>query len=190
MSPAPIALTCGEPAGVGPEITIKAWETLRRDLAFFWIGDPSHLPSDCAWQEIHSPDQATAVMPDALPVLSYDFSSKNRLGHPDAAHAQHVINVIRRAVELANSGAASAICTNPIHKKALIDGAGFAYPGHTEFLAHLGGDVDVVMMLASDQLRVVPATIHIPLSQVPSALASYADGYLSELRSDAKLVRG
>ena len=172
MSPAPIALTCGEPAGVGPEITIKAWETLRRDLAFFWIGDPSHLPSDCAWQEIHSPDQATAVMPDALPVLSYDFSSKNRLGHPDAAHAQHVINVIRRAVELANSGAASAICTNPIHKKALIDGAGFAYPGHTEFLAHLGGDVDVVMMLASDQLRVVPATIHIPLSQVPSTLTS------------------
>ena len=172
MSPAPIALTCGEPAGVGPEITIKAWETLRRDLAFFWIGDPSHLPSDCAWQEIHSPAQAAAVMPDALPVLSHDFSSKNRLGRPDAAHAQHVINVIRRAVKLANSGAASAICTNPIHKKALIDGAGFAYPGHTEFLAHLGGDVDVVMMLASDQLRVVPATIHIPLSQVPSTLTS------------------
>jgi 4-hydroxythreonine-4-phosphate dehydrogenase len=71
---------------------------------------------------------------------------------------------------LAKSGAASAICTLPIHKKALKDGANFAYPGHTEYLAHLGGVDRVVMMLASDQLRVVPTTIHIPLADVPGAL--------------------
>jgi 4-hydroxythreonine-4-phosphate dehydrogenase len=81
-----------------------------------------------------------------------------------------VIDAIETGVSLVQSGAASALCTAPIHKKALIDGADFAYPGHTEFLAALAGRSRVVMMLASEQLRVVPATIHIPLSQVPSRL--------------------
>lgn len=78
--------------------------------------------------------------------------------------------MIARAVALVQADQASAICTAPINKKALKDGAGFAYPGHTEYLAALAGQSDVVMMLASEQLRVVPATIHIPLSDVPSAL--------------------
>lgn len=78
--------------------------------------------------------------------------------------------MIARAVDLVQTGAACAICTAPIHKKALQDGANFAYPGHTEYLAALAGVDDVVMMLASDQLRVVPATIHIALDQVPRAL--------------------
>ena len=169
---APIALTCGEPAGVGPEISVKAWEQLHDELAFFWIGDPDQLPDGTTWKAIESPDHAADVMPHALPVLSHDFSTKNRPGQPDARNAQNIVDVITRAVRLAQSGQASAICTNPIHKKALIDGAGFSYPGHTEFLAHLGDDADVVMMLASDQLRVVPATIHIPLTAVPGALTA------------------
>jgi 4-hydroxythreonine-4-phosphate dehydrogenase len=78
-----------------------------------------------------------------------------------------VIEVIERAGALVQSGMAGAICTAPIHKKALKDGAGFAFPGHTEFLAHLAGVDRVVMMLACPGLRVVPATIHIPLSEVP-----------------------
>ena len=78
--------------------------------------------------------------------------------------------MIARAVDLIRQGQASSLCTAPIHKKALQDGAGFAYPGHTEYLAALGGNVPVVMMLASDSLRVVPVTIHIPLASVPSQL--------------------
>ena len=93
-------------------------------------------------------------------------------GQPDPAHAAYVIAVIARAVGLVQSGAASAICTAPIHKKALKDGAGFAFPGHTEFLAHLAGVGRVVMMLACPGLRVVPATIHIPLAEVPHALTA------------------
>jgi 4-hydroxythreonine-4-phosphate dehydrogenase len=80
--------------------------------------------------------------------------------------------VIARAVDLAQAGKVSAICTAPLHKKALKDGAGFAFPGHTEFLAHLAGVDRVVMMLACPGLRVVPATIHIPLAEVPAALTA------------------
>jgi 4-hydroxythreonine-4-phosphate dehydrogenase len=78
--------------------------------------------------------------------------------------------VIERAVRLVTAGEAAAICTAPIHKKALKDGAGFAFPGHTEFLAHLAGVEQVVMLLACPGLRVVPATIHIALAEVPKAL--------------------
>ncbi len=81
-----------------------------------------------------------------------------------------MIQVIERAVGLVLSGKASALCTAPIHKKALKDGAGFPFPGHTEFLAHLAGVERVVMMLACPELRVVPATIHIALAEVPAAL--------------------
>ncbi len=83
-----------------------------------------------------------------------------------------MIDVIARGVDLVQSGAASALCTAPIHKQALQDGAGFAYPGHTEYLAALAGVPRVVMMLACDQLRVVPTTIHLPLADVPGALTA------------------
>jgi 4-hydroxythreonine-4-phosphate dehydrogenase len=168
MSPAPIALTCGEPAGIGPELAAPAFEALRGELPFFWIGDPTHL--DCAYTLIDAPAQAVGT--DSLPVLAHGFGSARTPGTPQPDQAQHVIDVIARAVDLATSGAASALCTAPIHKKALQDGAGFAYPGHTEYLAALAGTSDVVMMLASDQLRVVPATIHIALKEVPMALTA------------------
>jgi 4-hydroxythreonine-4-phosphate dehydrogenase len=80
------------------------------------------------------------------------------------------VTAIERAVDLVRTGVASAITTCPISKKALIDGAGFRFPGHTEYLADLAGNPPVVMMLVCDALRVVPATIHIPLSEVPNAL--------------------
>ena len=103
-------------------------------------------------------------------MLRHDFAAGAVAGKPDPANAQGVIDVIARGVDLVRSGVASALTTAPIHKKALKDGAGFAYPGHTEYLAALAGGSDVVMMLASDQLRVVPATIHIALDQVPNVL--------------------
>jgi 4-hydroxythreonine-4-phosphate dehydrogenase len=104
--------------------------------------------------------------------MRHDFSAANPAGQLVAQNAAGVISVIERAVGLALSGKVSAVCTSPIHKKALKDGANFAFPGHTEFLAHLAGDVPVVMMLACDVLRVVPATIHIALAEVPATLTA------------------
>ena len=168
--PAPVALTCGEPAGIGPELAVQARTILGNSLPFFWVGDTRHLPTSAPFTEIVSPSDAASVDADRLPVLPHIFAAANVPGQPDPANAQGVIDVIARGVDLVQSGAASALCTAPIHKQALQDGAGFAYPGHTEYLAALAGADHVVMMLASDMLRVVPATIHIPLKDVPEAL--------------------
>lgn len=167
---APVALSCGEPAGIGPEIAAAAWAQLRADLPFVWIGDPSHLPEGTPWTAIKDPAEATQLAADALPVLARDFGGKRVPGQAQPGHAKHVIDAIAEGAELARAGVCSALCTAPIHKQALMDGGGFAFPGHTEFLADLAGVDRVVMMLACPELRVVPATIHIALSQVPQAL--------------------
>ncbi|WP_421703678.1 4-hydroxythreonine-4-phosphate dehydrogenase PdxA [Aliiroseovarius sp.] len=166
----PIALTIGEPAGIGPDLVPQAWEALRGELDFVLLGDPSHLPAGTAFECVDSAADAARVMPNAVPVLRMDFDAPRHPGQAVAAHAPHVIEAIARAVALVQAGEASAICTAPIHKKALKDGAGFAFPGHTEYLAHLAGASDVVMMLACEELRVVPATIHIPIHDVPTRL--------------------
>ncbi|MBK0326870.1 4-hydroxythreonine-4-phosphate dehydrogenase PdxA [Rhodobacteraceae bacterium F11138] len=167
---APIALTCGDPAGVGPELAAKAWQALRQDCPFLWIGDPRHLPHGIPTVMVQTPAQAMTACATGLPVLAHRFAAEATPGAPTPSNAQGVVDVIERAVTLVQSGQAGAICTAPINKKVLIDGAGFAYPGHTEFLAALAGRARVVMMLASDQLRVVPATIHVALSEVPHVL--------------------
>ncbi len=168
----PIIVTCGEPAGIGPELAPKL---LAADVPFVWLGDPRHLPEGTDWAEVTD----LADLPQGvLPVLRHDFAAPATPGQATPANARGVIEVIERAVALTMAGQAAGICTLPINKKALKDGAGFAFPGHTEFLAHLAGDVDVAMMLASTTVqppcRVVPATIHIALSQVPSALTAAA----------------
>ncbi len=169
---APVALTCGEPAGVGPELAVKAWHELGADLPFFLIGDPRHLPRDVSAIEIADPAEAADAARHGVPLLAHRFAAPATAGVATPANAQGVIDVIRRGVDLVQSGAASALCTGPIHKKALQDGAGFGFPGHTEFLAHLAGVKQVVMMLASDQLRVVPVTIHIAIAEVPAMLTA------------------
>ncbi len=166
----PIALSCGEPAGIGPEISVAARAVLGDSLPFFWIGDPRHLPRGTAVREISRAEDALSVPASHLPVLPLPFGGTAVAGQPQAANASGVIQAIETGVALVMRGEAAAICTAPIHKKALKDGAGFAFPGHTEFLAHLAGVDRVVMMLACDALRVVPATIHIALSEVPQAL--------------------
>ena len=168
----PIIVTCGEPAGIGPELAPKL---LAADVPFVWLGDPRHLPEGTDWAEVTD----LADLPQGvLPVLRHDFAAPATPGQATPANARGVIEVIERAVALTMAGQAAGICTLPINKKALKDGAGFAFPGHTEFLAHLAGDVDVAMMLASTTVqppcRVVPATIHIALSQVPGALTPAA----------------
>jgi len=167
---APVVLSCGEPAGIGPELAAAAWDALRETLPFVLIGDPAHLPVQTPLSLIDDLSQAQDAARTALPVLPHEFSGPLTQGTPNPDHAQGVIDVIARGVDLVRSGDASALCTAPIHKKALQDGAHFAYPGHTEYLAALAGVESVVMMLASPALRVVPATIHIPLAQVPDAL--------------------
>lgn len=168
----PIVLTCGDPAGVGPELAVQARLALGTDIPFAWIGDPRHLPHGTEIALINAPIDALGIDPSVLPVLAHDFAAKALHGQPIAENAQGVIDVIARAVALATSGAAGAICTAPIHKKALKDGANFAFPGHTEFLAHLAGVKTAVMMLAAPELRVVPVTIHIALDQVRTHLTA------------------
>ena len=168
----PIIVTCGEPAGIGPELAPKL---LAAGVPFVWLGDPRHLPAGTAWAEV---TDLSALPQGVLPVLRHDFAAPATPGQATPANARGVIEVIERAVTLTMAGQAAGLCTLPINKKALKDGAGFAFPGHTEFLAHLAGDVGVAMMLASTTVtppcRVVPATIHIALSQVPAALTPAA----------------
>jgi len=166
----PLVMTCGDPAGIGPEIAAKL--AAEGCAPFAWIGDPAHLPADTRWQAIATPAQARDVAQGQLAVLRHDFPAPARPGRPDPANAPAVIAVIARAVALVQESQAGGVVTCPINKQSLIEGAGFAFPGHTEFLAHLAGGCDVAMMLACPDLRVVPATIHIPLSAVPPTLTA------------------
>ena len=172
MQPLPPVLSCGDPSGIGPELAVKARAALGSSLPFAWIGDPRHLPAGTQVQVIDTPAQAASVAADRLPVILQPFAAPATPGQPDPANAAGVIAAIARAVDLVQAGKAGSICTAPLNKKALKDGAGFGFPGHTEYLAHLAGVPRVVMMLACPGLRVVPATIHIPLSDVPATLTS------------------
>lgn len=166
----PIAVTMGDPAGIGPECVAKSWHYLRSDpeLAFFAIGDPSLY--DAPTQIIGDPNDCHEVFAHALPIIPLHLNGGATLGKPSTDHAAMVIESITKAVEYCTLGLAKAVMTAPISKSILKDGADFPYPGHTEFLAHLGGEASVAMMLASQELRVIPVTIHIPLKDVPSTL--------------------
>ena len=166
----PIVLSCGEPAGVGPELAVAARLILGREVPFFLLGDPAHLPKTAKIAVISRPSEALDVAGDVLPILPHAFKATALAGQPDPSNAAAVIEVIARAVALVQAREASALCTAPIHKQALKEGAGFAFAGHTEYLAHLAGVEQVVMMLASPMLRVVPVTIHIALADVKAAL--------------------
>jgi 4-hydroxythreonine-4-phosphate dehydrogenase len=174
---APLAVTMGEPAGIGGELSLKAW--LKRRHAprpFFVIDDRNRLASlagrlglDVPVDEIAKPGEAAGVFAKALPVLPLRLSSAVRPGHPDSANAPATLESIERAARLALTGEVAAMVTNPIQKKTLQD-AGFRHPGHTEYLAELAGGVDVAMMLACPELRVVPVTIHLPLAEAVRSL--------------------
>ena len=167
-SPAPLAVTMGEPAGIGGEIALKAWTRRAEGLApFFIIDDPARLQSlarnlglAAPIKVIERPGEAAAIFVSALPVLKTSLAADTVPGKPEPANAEAVMAAIETAVRLTMDGEAGAVVTNPIHKSTLYK-AGFSYPGHTEFLAALSGiDTAPVMMLAADDLRVVPVTIH------------------------------
>jgi len=161
-----LALTMGDPAGIGPELCLLAWRALHTTgPAFVLLGDPAQIATmDLAapCRTVTTPAEAAAAFHDALPILPVRLATPSIPGHPCAANAPAVIASIEQAVRLAQSGAATAVVTNPI-SKAVLYGAGFAHPGHTEFLAALTGAPLPVMMLANDFLRVVPVTIHVAL---------------------------
>ncbi len=175
---APLALTMGEPAGIGGEIALKAW-LRRREAAlppFLVIDDPRRLAAIARALElpveidsIADAAEAAAVFARALPVLPVDLPVPAIPGHADPANAGAVIAAIDRAVDLAMAGAAAAMVTNPIHKATLYD-AGFRYPGHTEYIAARCHAAAPVMLLAIEGLRVVPATIHAALAQAIASL--------------------
>ncbi len=173
----------GEPAGIGGEIALKAWTERREDTpAFFIIDDAQRLAEiaqrfgiNAPVQAIGDAGQARAVFARALPVLSplCPLAAPVALGKPSRAAAPAVIGAIDQAVALTNAGKASGIVTNPIHK-ATLQSAGFAFPGHTEYLGHLAGDLETVMMLAVEGLRVVPVTVHLAMKDVARALSPQA----------------
>ncbi len=183
-----LALSMGEPAGVGGELALMVWH--RRDAQpvppFFLIDDPDRLSRlaarlglEVALAELGDAEDAEACFAEALPVLPQPLGRDVAPGRPHPDNADCVLGSIARAVDLACAGRASAVVTNPIHKKVLYD-AGFAHPGHTEYLAELaaaacgGAPVRPVMMLACHELRVVPVTVHLPLRDAVAGLSAEA----------------
>lgn len=170
----PIALTCGDPNGIGIDLTFQAFKRLNGSIPFFLIADASHLLARSNKEPfliIKNSLECFGIDKGILPVLHHKFPKIPSLKGSQPENALATIQVIERAVNMVQSKEASAICTNPINKKVLKDGANFSYPGHTEFLAHLAGQKASVMMLLSDKLRVVPVTIHVALNKVSSMLS-------------------
>jgi 4-hydroxythreonine-4-phosphate dehydrogenase len=179
----PLALSQGDPAGIGPDITIQAW-LKRHELGlppFLYLGDPAVLQVRARQLELDvaiaesDPANASALFATALPVLPIPTGVDVLAGKPHVANARGTIQAIEQAVSLCLAGEVGAVVTNPIAKSVLYE-AGFGFPGHTEFLADLtaratGRVVMPVMMLAGPKLKVVPVTIHIPLKDVPGALS-------------------
>jgi 4-hydroxythreonine-4-phosphate dehydrogenase len=178
----PLALTLGDPAGIGPDISLLAWTAQTHETIppFVLIGDIEVLAARAQALgltvpigEVSHPSAPLALFPQALPVIPVPVACPVIAGHPDATAAAAVTRSIERSVSLVQQGAARAVVTNPI-SKAMLYGAGFSFPGHTEYLAALASAKDrslhPVMLLASSALKVVPVTIHIPLKEVAPLL--------------------
>ena len=190
----PLALTMGDPAGIGAEITAKAWRILAASgPAFAIIADPFWIGGqDVPINVVRSMAEVADVFASALPVLPLSLPEIARPGQPNPANAPAVIASIERAVRLAQSGEAAAVVTNPV-SKAVLYAAGFPHPGHTEFLGALTGAVPV-MMLAAPALRVVPVTIHVALRQAlegvtTAAIVAVARAADAGLRRDFGIAR-
>jgi 4-hydroxythreonine-4-phosphate dehydrogenase len=179
VTQAPIALTMGDPAGVGGELTLAAWRDRADDFpVFFALDDPARLTElarrigiAAPIREIAGPEGAAAIFPDALPVLPVPLAAVSVPGRPDPANGKAVLSSIDQAVALVQAGRAAAMVTNPIQKSTLYE-TGFSHPGHTEYLADLAGLADrPVMMLEGGGLRVALVTIHLALKDVPQRLS-------------------
>ncbi|WP_338662576.1 4-hydroxythreonine-4-phosphate dehydrogenase PdxA [Pararoseomonas sp. SCSIO 73927] len=180
MNKSPLALTMGDPAGIGGELTLAAWARLRPSgPAFLALDDPARLVALAArlgWDvpvaPVSGPEEAAAVFADRLPVMTIRLPMPSVPGTPDPANAPAVLGSIERAVAMAQAGRVGGVVTNPISKATLYR-TGFAFPGHTEFLGALTGTAEPpVMLLASPMLRVVPVTIHVSLRRALDTLST------------------
>ena len=196
MKPGPLALSLGDPAGIGPEIIVKAWNELRHGgPPFMVVGDAQSLASASAGgssilKAVLSPSEALDTFSQALPVLNLPLRGPVVAGQPSAAAAPSIIQWIETAVGLALSGAVAGVVTAPIAKAPLYE-AGFKFPGHTEFLGELTaaerfeGARGPVMMLTAGGLRVVLVTVHTPLAKVSSSLSIEAIVNVGRVTADA-----
>lgn len=167
----PLALSLGDPAGIGPEVVAKAWDRREAERlpAFFAVGDPAAV--EAVWKgpvrTVQDPGEAEAVFPHALPVLKVDGAAPVTPGRPTLEGARATLDSLELAVGLARSGAAGGLVTGPV-SKAQLYAIGFTHPGQTEFVAERCGVSDdmVAMMLAGPTLRTVPVTIHVALRDI------------------------
>lgn len=173
----PIAVTMGDPAGVGPEVTARTW-AVRRDYdlpPFVAIGDIAAIAA--VWSgpvaRVSDMEQVARTFDEALPVWHLEDSGPLTPGIPTAAGATCALHTLETGIGLTRNQASSALVTGPVSKSAL-HGIGYTHPGQTEFIAERCGvtATNAVMMLAGPTLRVVPLTVHIPLAEVPERLTS------------------
>lgn len=173
----PIAVSLGDPAGIGPEVIAKCWDS-RFQFAlepFVAIGDAQAIESvwDGPIAPIDDPRDAATAFDVGLPLIQLASAEASVPGHPTVAGAHCSLDSLEIAVGLARSGSAAAVVTGPVAKEQLYH-IGFAHPGQTEFVAERCGIAsgNVAMMLAGPTLRVVPVTTHLPLADVPRVLTS------------------
>ena len=172
----PLAVSLGDPAGIGPEVVAKCWDYRERWALplFFAIGDPRSLSAvwDGPIAMIDDPREVSSAFGDGLPVLSVNAAEPDSPGRPSIAGAHCSFDSLELAVGLARSGSSAAVVTAPVSKEQLY-GIGFSYPGQTEFVAERCGvaSSNVAMMLAGPTLRAVPVTTHVPLAEVVGRLS-------------------
>ena len=173
----PLAVSLGDPAGIGPEVIAKCWD--NRDSfclpPFVAIGDGRSIAAvwDGPIEVVDDPRQADAAFDYALPLIQLSAPDSDAPGHPSVSGAHASLDALELAVGLTRSGSAAAVVTGPVAKEQLY-AIGFQHPGQTEFVAERCGVApgNVVMMLAGPTLRTIPVTTHLPVSEVPARLTS------------------
>lgn len=180
VDPLPPVITMGDPGGIGPEIIGKLWRYCKDHSGpqFATLATEEAIrayTADMPIQSITCPTEAATYFKDALPYIPLASTTQSQPGQTDPQNAEAIVESIQKAVEFCLSGKASSVVTMPINKSSLYK-SGFQFPGHTEYLADLcsvnqeNSPLKSIMMLANDQLRVVPVTVHIPLKDVAKAL--------------------
>jgi 4-hydroxythreonine-4-phosphate dehydrogenase len=173
----PLAVSLGDPAGIGPEVIAKCWDNRSRfELSpFVAIGDPRSVSAvwDGPIAVVEDPAETDSAFDVGLPLIQIRSPEEDRPGQPSVAGAHCSLDALEIAVGLARSGSAGAVVTGPVSKEQLYS-IGFQHPGQTEFVAERCGisASNVVMMLAAPTLRTVPVTTHVPLRDVPELLTT------------------
>ena len=169
----PIALTCGEPSSIAPEITVEAWKMLKNELHFILFSSFDYMKKrfpEVPMEKISNCSEAIDVMENALPIIDIPFAEEPKVGKVNKKLSFETIKSIEMATKCCMIGEAAALCTNPINKFALRSGANFKHTGHTDFLKYLTNSKQAIMMIASDKLKVIPVTIHVSLIEAISTL--------------------